>query len=70
MQEDSSLVYKVEEVMRALKISRSKVYDLLDGGELERCELSSPARITAESVRRQAPGGPEDAEKVSNAMLL
>ena len=54
MQEASPLVYTVKEVMRALKISKSKVYDLLDGGELERCELSSPVRITAASVRRQA----------------
>ena len=45
------LFYTIPEAAHILGISRSKLYVLIDAGELTRVHIASSARIPAESIR-------------------
>lgn len=46
----NDMVYRVEEVARALRIGRTKVFDLIKSGELASVKIGGSRRIPASSV--------------------
>ncbi|WP_158852336.1 helix-turn-helix domain-containing protein [Saccharothrix deserti] len=45
------MLYRVEEVARALRIGRTKVFDLIRAGELTSVKIGGSRRIPATSVQ-------------------
>jgi excisionase family DNA binding protein len=45
------MLYRVEEVARALRIGRTKVFDLIRAGELTSVKIGGSRRIPASSVQ-------------------
>jgi excisionase family DNA binding protein len=48
----NDMLYRVEEVAQALKVGRSKVFDLIRSGELMSVKIGGSRRIPAESVQQ------------------
>ncbi|GAB2829082.1 excisionase family DNA binding protein [Lentzea nigeriaca] len=44
------MVYRVEEVARALRVGRTKVFDLIRAGELPSVKIGGSRRVPAQSV--------------------
>jgi excisionase family DNA binding protein len=47
----NDMLYRVEEVAQALKVGRSKVFDLIRSGDLMSVKIGGSRRIPAESVQ-------------------
>ncbi|MEU5690933.1 helix-turn-helix domain-containing protein [Actinosynnema sp. NPDC020468] len=47
----NDMVYRVEEVARALRIGRTKVFDLIRSGELVSVKIGGSRRVPVSSVR-------------------
>lgn len=45
------MVYRVEEVARALRVGRTKVFDLIRAGELTSIKIGGSRRVPASSVQ-------------------
>ncbi|GAA3620841.1 hypothetical protein GCM10022267_03750 [Lentzea roselyniae] len=45
------MVYRVEEVARALRVGRTKVFDLIRAGELTSVKIGGSRRVPASSVQ-------------------
>ena len=45
------MVYRVEEVARALRVGRTKVFDLIRAGELVSIKIGGSRRVPASSVQ-------------------
>ncbi|USX49907.1 helix-turn-helix domain-containing protein [Lentzea sp. HUAS TT2] len=45
------MVYRVEEVARALRVGRTKVFDLIRAGELTSVKIGGSRRVPARSVQ-------------------
>jgi len=54
---DTRLVYTVPEACEALRLGRSKLYQLINAGDVETIKIGSSTRLKAESVRRLAESG-------------
>lgn len=54
---DTRLVYTVREACEALRLGRSKLYQLINAGEVETVKIGSSTRLKAESVHRLAETG-------------
>jgi excisionase family DNA binding protein len=48
----NDMLYRVEEVAQALKVGRTKVFDLIRSGELISVKIGGSRRIPAESVQQ------------------
>jgi excisionase family DNA binding protein len=50
-QPDSPLLYTIPEAAHVLRISRTKLYELLDAGEIESIHIGRSRKIPADSLR-------------------
>jgi excisionase family DNA binding protein len=50
-QPDSPLLYTIPEAAHVLRISRTKLYELLDTGEIESIHIGRSRKIPADSLR-------------------